>query len=90
MSEEVEVKSAEDIPRSTPTKVGARPFNSTAIRVHWNPVPNVRDKVRFSIIDKPGTEVLSHESECDIPIFGLGFNSRVVPIPIDCKSGIVL
>ena len=50
MSEEVEVMSAEDIPRSTPTKVGARPFNSTAIRVHWNPVPNVRDKVRFSII----------------------------------------
>ena len=45
MSEEVEVMSAEDIPRSTPTKVGARPFNSTAIRVHWNPVPNVRDKV---------------------------------------------
>ena len=39
MSEEVEVMSAEDIPRSTPTKVGARPFNSTAIRVHWNPVP---------------------------------------------------
>ena len=59
MSEEVEVMSAEDIPRSTPTKVGARPFNSTAIRVHWNPVPNVRDKVRFPIIDKPGTEVLS-------------------------------
>ena len=47
MSEEVEVMSAEDIPRSTPTKVGARPFNSTAIRVHWNPVPNVRDKVRL-------------------------------------------
>ena len=49
MSEEVEVMSAEDIPRSTPTKVGARPFNSTAIRVHWNPVPNVRDKVRFRL-----------------------------------------
>ena len=49
MSEEVEVMSAEDIPRSTPTKVGARPFNSTAIRVHWNPVPNVRDKVRFGL-----------------------------------------
>ena len=59
MSEEVEVMSAEDIPRSTPTKVGARPFNSTAIRVHWNPVPNVRDKVRFSIIGKPGSEVES-------------------------------
>ena len=50
MSEEVEVMSAEDIPRSTPTKVGARPFNSTAIRVHWNPVPNVRDKVRLFIL----------------------------------------
>ena len=58
MSEEVEVMSAEDIPRSTPTKVGARPFNSTAIRVHWNPVPNVRDKVRFSIIDKPDFDLI--------------------------------
>ena len=45
MSPETEVMSAEDIPRSTPTNVGARPFNSTAIRVHWNPVPNIRDKV---------------------------------------------
>ena len=50
MSEEVEVMSAEDIPRATPTNVGARPFNSTAIRVHWNPVPNVRDKIRGKLI----------------------------------------
>jgi len=50
ISEEVEVMSAEDIPRATPTNVGARPYNSTAIRVHWNPVPNVRDKIRGKLI----------------------------------------
>merc|ERR1712012_206967 len=42
--------SAEDIPRATPTNVGARPYNSTAIRGHWNPVPNVRDKIRGKLI----------------------------------------
>ena len=46
MSEEVEVMSAEDLPQVAPTKVGARPFNSTAIRVQWQPIPNVREKVR--------------------------------------------
>ena len=63
MSEEVEVMSAEDIPRSTPTKVGARPFNSTAIRVHWNPVPNVRDKVRLLIL-KHRRSFLFHSKYC--------------------------
>ena len=45
MSEEVEVMSAEDLPQVAPTKVGARPFNSTAIKVSWQPIPNVREKV---------------------------------------------
>ena len=45
ISEEVEVMSAEDLPQVAPTKVGARPFNSTAIRVSWQPIPNVREKV---------------------------------------------
>ena len=45
MSEEVEVMSAEDLPQVAPTKVGARPFNSTAIKVQWQPIPNVREKV---------------------------------------------
>ena len=63
MSEEVEVMSAEDIPRSTPTKVGARPFNSTAIRVHWNPVPNVRDKVSLFVFTHRRS-ILFHSKYC--------------------------
>jgi len=50
MSEAVEVLSAEDLPQVAPTTVGARPFNSTAIRVSWTPIPNVREKVRGKLI----------------------------------------
>ena len=50
MSEEVEVMSAEDLPQVAPTKVGARPFNSTAIKVSWQPIPNVREKVAIELI----------------------------------------
>ena len=50
MSEEVEILSAEDLPQVAPTTVGARPFNSTAIRVSWTPIPNVREKVRGKLI----------------------------------------
>ena len=33
-----------------PTKVGARPFNSTAINITWNQIPDVREKVRGKLI----------------------------------------
>ena len=33
-----------------PTQVGARPFNSTAINITWNDIPDVREKVRGELI----------------------------------------
>ena len=45
ISDPVEIYSAEDMPQVAPTKVGARPFNSTAINITWNQIPDVREKV---------------------------------------------
>ena len=45
VSDPVEIYSAEDMPQVAPTKVGARPFNSTAINITWNQIPDVREKV---------------------------------------------
>merc|ERR1712045_299154 len=42
--------SAEDMPQVAPAKVGARPFNSTALNITWIPIPNVREKVRGELI----------------------------------------
>jgi len=50
ISEPVTIYSAEDLPQVAPTQVGARPFNSTALTIHWNPIPNVREKVRGKLI----------------------------------------
>jgi len=46
----VTIYSAEDLPQVAPTQVGARPFNSTALSINWNPIPNVREKVRGKLI----------------------------------------
>ncbi|CAB4066316.1 unnamed protein product [Lepeophtheirus salmonis] len=50
ISDPVEIYSAEDLPQVAPTRVGARPFNSTAIRVTWLPISNNRDKIRGKLI----------------------------------------
>ena len=50
ISEPETIYSAEDLPQVAPTRVGARPFNSTALTITWNPIPNVRDKVRGKLI----------------------------------------
>ena len=50
VSDTVVVRTAEDLPQVAPTEVGARPFNSTAIRVTWTPIPEVREKVRGKLI----------------------------------------
>lgn len=50
VSDEYEVLSAEDLPQVAPTTVGARPFNSTAIRVSWLPIPDTREKLRGKLI----------------------------------------
>ena len=38
------------MPQVAPTKVGARPFNSTAINVTWTPIPETREKIRGKLI----------------------------------------
>jgi hypothetical protein len=45
ISDPVIIYSAEDMPQVAPTKVGARPHNSTAINITWNELPDVREKV---------------------------------------------
>jgi hypothetical protein len=45
VSDPVIIYSAEDMPQVAPTKVGARPHNSTAINITWNELPDVREKV---------------------------------------------
>jgi len=50
MSEPETVMTAEDLPQVAPTKVGARSFNSTAIRIHWTSIPEVREKLRGKLI----------------------------------------
>ena len=49
VSDPVEIYSAEDMPQVAPTKVGARPFNSTAINITWNQIPDVREKVSMNM-----------------------------------------
>ena len=49
-SDPVEVLSAEDLPQVAPTRVGARPYNSTAINITWTDIPNVREKIRGKLI----------------------------------------
>ena len=49
-SKPMTIYSAEDLPQVAPTQVGARPFNSTALTINWNPIPNVREKVRGKLI----------------------------------------
>jgi len=44
------VLSAEDLPQVAPTQVGARPHNSTSLKVTWKPIPNVREKIRGKLI----------------------------------------
>ena len=53
VSDPVEIYSAEDMPQVAPTKVGARPFNSTAINITWNQIPDVREKVSI-VLATPG------------------------------------
>ena len=50
ISDPVMIQSAEDMPQVAPTQVGARPFNSTAINITWNEIPDVREKVRGKLI----------------------------------------
>ena len=50
VSDPVIIYSAEDMPQVAPTQVGARPFNSTAINITWNEIPDVREKVRGKLI----------------------------------------
>ncbi|KAJ8301653.1 hypothetical protein KUTeg_020640 [Tegillarca granosa] len=40
------VYSAEDMPVGVPRNVYAKPYNSTALTVHWNPVPNNRETMK--------------------------------------------
>ena len=49
-SDPVFVMSAEDLPAVAPTRVGARPYNSTAMRITWNPIPEDRDKICGKLI----------------------------------------
>jgi len=49
-SEPATVLSAEDLPQVAPTKVVLMPFNSTSLEVTWNPIPNVREKIRGKLI----------------------------------------
>ena len=50
VSDTVTVMTAEDLPQVSPTTVGARPFNSTAINVTWTAIPEVREKIRGKLI----------------------------------------
>ena len=38
------------MPQVAPSRVGARPYNSTALNITWIPIPNVREKVRGELI----------------------------------------
>ena len=49
-SDPVMIRSAEDLPSVAPSQVGVRPFNSTAMKITWNPIPKDRDKVRGKLI----------------------------------------
>ncbi len=46
----VVIYSAEDLPQVAPTQVGARPFNSTALNISWNEIPEQREKIRGELI----------------------------------------
>lgn len=50
ISEPVTLLSAEDLPQVAPTNVAVRPFNSTALVVKWNALPDVREKIRGELI----------------------------------------
>ena len=50
VSEPVVLLSAEDLPQVAPTNVAVRPHNSTALIVKWNPLPDVREKIRGTLI----------------------------------------
>ena len=50
ISDPVTIYSAEDMPQVAPSRVGARPFNSTALNISWIPIPDVREKVRGELI----------------------------------------
>ncbi len=50
MTDPVTVMTAEDLPQVAPTQVGARPFNSTAINITWNQIPELREKLRGKLI----------------------------------------
>ncbi|XP_078309461.1 contactin-like [Crassostrea virginica] len=40
------IHSADDIPVAVPSMVWVEPYNSTALMVHWTPVPNTRDSMK--------------------------------------------
>jgi hypothetical protein len=50
LTDPVTVMTAEDLPQVAPTQVGARPFNSTAINITWNQIPELREKLRGKLI----------------------------------------
>ena len=50
ISEPQTLMSAEDLPQVAPTNVAVRPHNSTALVVKWNPLPDVREKIRGKLI----------------------------------------
>lgn len=49
-SQEVIVYSAEDMPQVAPQLVVAMSYNSTALNVSWNPIDEIRSKVRGKLI----------------------------------------
>jgi len=50
ITDPVEVLTAEHLPFATPTKIGARPYNSTALNITWKEIPSVREKVGGKLI----------------------------------------
>ena len=87
-SELAEIRSAEALPSVAPSKVGVRPFNSTAMKITWNPIPRDRKSVGGKLIGhrirywKKGLNevidsqyVLSRSTEPTATIIGLLPNS---------------
>ncbi|KAK7493986.1 hypothetical protein BaRGS_00014868 [Batillaria attramentaria] len=49
-SDIVTIMSAEEMPTGTPRAVFSIPYNSTALEVHWTPVPNTREQMKGKLI----------------------------------------